>query len=246
MKFSRITALASGLLLTAAISASAQTWTKTGTPGNLPATAQVVTGVGPLLSITGSLTFSVTGSERTTAPVSNPDMYQILVDGGGTFSASTVGTDGTLFDSQLFLFDSSGKGVYMNDDDANAFGARSTLPLAINSTLSPLTPGIYYLAIAAFGANPASTSTANLIFPAPSTSTSFSGVYGPTGPGGSGSIGRWVLGGNDVETGSYTINLTGASFVPAPEPNSMVVLLLGGAGLALCMMRRRKSAARVG
>ena len=227
-----------GLLLSLSASAFAQTWTKTGNPGNLPATAQVVSGAGPLTSITGSLTFTTITNERNSVFISNPDMYQVFVDGGGTFSASTVGTDGTLWDSTLFLFDSAGKGLLFNDDDPNAaFGARSTLPL----TSAPLTPGVYYLAVGTFGARPYSGSTTSYIFPGPTSTGDFSGVFGPTGSGGAGAITGWNLTANDVETGSYTIALTGASFVPAPEPSAWLVLVLGTGGIAVRGLARRRA-----
>ena len=54
------------------------------------------------------------------------DLYRICLEGGGSFSATTVG--GTELDTQLFLFDAAGRGVYGNDDSQAT--RQSTLPAA--------------------------------------------------------------------------------------------------------------------
>jgi hypothetical protein len=96
-----------------AIPASAQgvTVTESGDAGSLPASAQKSTGIPTL--ITGAL-----------QSAADEDVYRICLTGGGTFSASTVGS--ALVDPQLFLFDASGRGVYGNDD---FFGFQSTCQL---------------------------------------------------------------------------------------------------------------------
>ena len=48
------------------------------------------------------------------ATPTDQDLYRVCLAGGGTFSATTVG--GTELDTQLFLFDADGLGVYGNDD----------------------------------------------------------------------------------------------------------------------------------
>ena len=81
------------------------------------------------------------------------DTYQIFLTGDGTFSATTV--DGTDVDTQLFLFDDAGIGVYGNDDAAACGGCfQSELPAG--DTLTPTLPGIYYLAISQFSVEPVS------------------------------------------------------------------------------------------
>jgi hypothetical protein len=88
-------------------SAGAQTWDETanggGDAGDLPATAQVVSGSGSLTAITGNL------------GASDVDMYQIIICDPLNFEATTVG--GATFDTQLWLFDLNGNGVLHNDDD---------------------------------------------------------------------------------------------------------------------------------
>lgn len=218
--------------LALALPSQAQTWTKTGNPGNLPGSAQITFGTGALTTITGALTFVQLGTERNTIYRSNADMFGFRVTGLGLFSATTVGTPGTLYDTRLYLFNSAGRGVYMNDDDPNAIGARSTLP---GMTLSP---GLYYLGIAAFGATPLSGPNAP-IFPDPTSADDFTGVFGPSGSGGRSPISAWNLGANDVETGSYTIRLTGAELVAVPEPSALAALGIGTVLLGSLVRRRR-------
>jgi Ca2+-binding RTX toxin-like protein len=180
-------ALALAVLVPAA---SAVTVTEVGDAGDLPATAQVATGLGPVDTITGTISSS-----------SDADMYRIGITGGGTFSATTVGTPGTLSDTQLFLFDASGFGVEANDDCPGTGSVRSCLPAG---GLSPSAGGIYYLAISSFDRDPVS--PGGLIFP----SFPFDGVFGPTGPGGGQAISGWSGSGG---SGTYTIQLTGATFI---------------------------------
>lgn len=151
-----------------ASTALAALWAEVGNAGDLPATAQVPAGVGALTSISGAL-----GSDT------DADMYRIWVTGGGTFSATTVG--GASFDTQLFLFYSSGMGVYANDDSAG--GLQSTLPAS--NLLTPAAAGIYYLAISGYDRDPES--PGGLIFP----TSPFTDVHGPTGAGGGSPISGW-------------------------------------------------------
>jgi hypothetical protein len=81
--------------------ALAQVWSEQGDAGDLPETAQS-TGNGALAQIQGNLS------------ADDVDMYAIYITDPANFSASTVG--GATFDTQLWLFDSDGKGVVFNDD----------------------------------------------------------------------------------------------------------------------------------
>jgi len=112
--------------------AEAFTWAEVEEAGDLPGTAQNITQNGPLEFITGSL-----------ASPTDVDMYAIFITGGGNFSATTVGLT-TDVDTQLTLFDSSGIGIYSNDDFATD-NHQSTLPAF--DPLTPTIPGLYYLAI---------------------------------------------------------------------------------------------------
>jgi len=189
--------------------AGAFPWMEVGEAGDLPGTAQTPMGIGPLDSISG-----LVGS-------GDADMYEIYVTGGGTFSATTVG--GAAFDTQLFLFDSSGMGIYANDDTSSG-GFQSTLPAFY--PLTPTTAGIYYLAISNFNYDPEN--MGGIIFP----SFPPDGINGPTGPGGGSAITGWS--GSGFSGGEYTIFLTGASAVP--EPATMGLLSLG----VLSLLRRKK------
>ena len=79
-----------------------QTWIEDGdAPALLP--GQTTVGTGAVTTIAGALTGN-----------SDADLYAIEVTDYANFSASTVG--GTTFDSTLFLFDVSGKGISMSED----------------------------------------------------------------------------------------------------------------------------------
>lgn len=197
------------------------TWTEVGDAGNLPASAQVPLGVGSLDFIAGSI-----GSST------DADMYAILINDPAMFGARTVNTPGTLSDTQLWLFDAAGNGIVFNDDSSTPASLRSAIGPAYvgNSPLGTPAPvysgpGIYYLAIT--GYNVDATSTGGLIW----NNTPFASQRGPDGPGAPGPITGWT--GTSV-TGTYTIELTGAKFIPAP--GSLALLGLG----ALAAIRRRR------
>lgn len=195
--------LVAGLGLAA--SASAQVWNEAvdggGDAGELPATAQVVTGTGPLTAILGSWL------------INDTDMYQILICDEANFSATTVG--GTTADTQLWLFDANGAGVAFNDDSG---GLQSTITsLFVNSN------GLYYLAITKY--NRDAVNAANqLIW----NNSPFGTERAPDGPGaGNPVVANWT--GTTSAGGDYRITLTGACFVP--EPTSALLLGLGALAL---------------
>lgn len=158
-------ALAIVAALAFASTASAIPWTEIGDAGNLPATAQVTAGSGPLTSISGVI-----------GPLSftDADLYRIHIPVSGAFSATTVGTGGTLIDTQLFLFDLAGLGIYGRDDNPGT--ARTTLPAG--SPLGPQLAGDFFLAITGFNLDPVN--AGGRIFPDTPRAT----LHGPTGPGG--------------------------------------------------------------
>jgi filamentous hemagglutinin family protein len=122
------------------------------------------------------------------------DLYRLSLTGNRTFSASTVG--GSSVDTQLFLFDANGIGVYANDDSGTTL--QSTLPA--NSPFTPTSSGIYYLAISAWDQDPLSAGGA--IFP------NGSGTVAATGPGSPAPLLGWNNRGQ-AAGGTYQIALQG-------------------------------------
>ena len=170
--------------------------TPTNDAGETIATAQIISSESSGVSLD-----SIFG---TIAEPGDVDTYQIFVTGDGTFSASTV--NGTTIDTQLFLFDDAGFGVYGNDDAAVCGGCfQSELPAG--DALTPTSPGIYYLAISEFGVEPVS--DGGNIFPdAFDTSPpGFENVEGPTGAGGTSPLTGFD--GVGFDSGDYTVSLTG-------------------------------------
>ncbi|MBD2089777.1 PEP-CTERM sorting domain-containing protein [Microcoleus sp. FACHB-1515] len=96
---------------------------------------------------------------------SRADLFRVYLD-GSTFLATTETVIGNYPDTQLYLLDNSGVGLYFNDntprddlryDDASQ---RSTIRLAPGT----IAPGVYYLGISAFNWDPIDTS-GNFMFP---------------------------------------------------------------------------------
>ena len=150
---------------------------------------------------------------------SDVDMYRLCLPGGGTFSASTVG--GTTVDTQLFLFASSGLGVYGNDDA----GAIRQSALPAGHPLTPRAAGVYYLAVGAFNRDPVSAGGPIFQPRAP--------VLAPIEAGASEPVSGWSgrVGGH----GPYRITVTGATCAP-PDTTAPAVDLrspLDGAEVAL-------------
>jgi hypothetical protein len=109
---------------------------ESGDAGQTLTSAQVIPGgSGQLDAITGAISSD-----------NDVDIFQISL-AGDSFSASTVG--GASFDTQLFLFDSSGVLIAENDD------SEGTLQSTISS--SSLAAGDYFLAISSFNNDPSGT-----------------------------------------------------------------------------------------
>jgi hypothetical protein len=177
------------------LSASAQTWTEQGDAGDLPETAQS-TGSGTLSQIQGSL------------DVNDVDMYAIYITDPANFSASTVG--GATFDTQLWLFDSDGKGVVFNDDAVGTTVFQSRID---NSTgcLTGRSPGVYYLAISRYNRDATGCGDGLIWLDSP-----FRAVRCPDGAEPTSRVAGWT--GTTTGGVTYTIFLTGAEGATAGDP----------------------------
>ena len=195
-----------------AISANAFVWNESGDAGETLATAQLTAGNGPLTAISGSFL------------TEDADLFCIRVMDWRAFSATTVG--GSNQDTQLFLFTRAGMGIAANDDST---GVQSTLN-AGNSLYAGRTNGeIVILGVSLYDRDPVS--AGGEIFP----DTPFSGVNGPTGPGGGSALMGFDNNG-DTATGQYRVALTGTAAC-VPEPATFAAL---GLGAAFLLRRRQK------
>ncbi|WP_218079831.1 PEP-CTERM sorting domain-containing protein [Anthocerotibacter panamensis] len=210
-----------GLILTTSVLAhgvQAATFTEIGDVGQTLTTAAIPTPESvPLITIFGTLSSST-----------DADLFLINIIDPVNFSATTVNAE-TSVDTQLFLLNSSGAAVFLNDDDPAGLGSilQSTLPTGIG----PLTAGVYYLGISPFGYDPVNLNT--LLFATGSSSTAI------VGPNISSPLTGFV--GNPFSTpgGSYRINLTGVQTVP--EPASVLGLLGMGVWGARRKLKKAKS-----
>ena len=191
-------------------------YTEVGDAGELIGTAQTVTGAtGTLDAIRGNLT-------------AGADLFKIILTGGQAFSATTTSSSLAFndFDTELFLFDSTGKGLFANDDSTDS------PPQSTITGFTPSVTGTYFLAIAGAGYLP--TSSGGQIFASSGGFLTAAGT--PTGPGGAFPLSGWTS--VSSESGLYEIRLTGASIINAaavPEPGSYWML---GAGLfAMAIVR---------
>lgn len=218
--------------------AMAVTWNELGgDAGDVPATAQVTTGVGSLTQINGTL-----GNHN------DADMYRIFITGGGTFSATANQNEALQTPLQLFLFDEDGYGVYYDDDS----GVDDTPWLPSGVTYTPTEAGIYYLAISAKNNDPIIVPSTTPIVPGNYIFGQGDYTDGPDGDGAASPIMDWDDDGWDDEfaDGDYRIILTGtefATYVPPnggngviPEPLTVASLAFGMAAVSEYVRRKRR------
>ncbi|AAZ25965.1 DVUA0089 family protein [Colwellia psychrerythraea] len=157
-------------------------------------------------SLTGGTT-QVSGSISTNNDV---DLFSFYW-GGGLLDLN-VSQDNSALDTQIFLFDSLGFGLFHNDD--------APFPNSIIQTA--LAAGEYFVGISSWSNDPLSVGGA--IFP-----SDFSGQLTPTGPGGASSLSTWEYDGNS--SGAYLLNISSTAS-QVPEPSTLAIFALGIMGLA--------------
>ncbi|MEM8834333.1 MAG: hypothetical protein AAGD00_00800 [Planctomycetota bacterium] len=232
------TAIAAVSVLAISGAAFGQAWNESGDAGDaVGAAAQVVTGSGALTAINGS---TDAGAGDLT------DAYVIRITDGSAFFASTDNTiaGDSDFDTRLWLFDLAGNAVLGNDDStagAANFSFQSFLSDAANYTAQPgggtvdpsatgatIAPGDYILAISGFSQEAFDANGVRTI----DMAVDFDALHGPNAAS-TGVLDSWEDTGFEA-TGSYSIALGGAEFIPAPG----AVAMLGLGGLAAARRRR--------
>lgn len=210
----RTAAIALFGLLAIAGTASASIYAEVPDAGELPASAQDVSGVGALTGITGSVT------------AGDADMFRIRISNPAAFSAITSGVQG---DTLLFLFNLDGTGIAKNDDISGA-NFLSEFPVG-NPLYAGLPAGDYLIAISGFAYHPFSVAAPTLLSQANFDVNTFTGVLAPQNAG---PVLSWFQLSTGPSSGNYSITLTGAEFIPAPS----AAALLGLGGLLAARRRR--------
>ncbi len=223
------------LVLICAAPAHATTITASGA-GSLPGSAEDLTTVVNLSEIVGSIPDQL-----------GVNMFAIDITDAADFSAITIpaGPFG-IPDTELFLFDSLGFGVYGNDD-LSAINVLSCLPSADGSNpcsssrpagVGPTTDGVYYLAITRSANDPLS--VGGEIF----SEILSTDVTGPDPTmGGPDPINDWdndVFTNPNIDLVNYDILLTGTGPIgTTPEPSTWALL---AAALLFLLLRRTRFA----
>ena len=191
-RFTRIAVTALAVAVSLGLAPSAFAVSENGDAGELPSTSQDL-GSGAVTSILGSFTSG-----------GDVDMYRVCLTDGASFSASATSVGSPPLDTQLFLLDANGFGVYSNDDAD--IGQRSSR-LPSNHRFSPTHPGVYYLALSSFNNDPQS--DAGEIFPDLFSSSLYPDmVVDAAGVGAGEPIVGWT-GPTRGPPGLYRINVTG-------------------------------------
>ena len=148
------------------------------------------------------------------------DMFSFYWSGG----ALTLDTIGSRADTQLFLFNSLGQGVWANDQADSMSYSRIVDPA--------LAAGLYYIGLSVFDYDPRS--SLGFMFP----SAPFNGQFGPSNLA---PLDHWArFSGHSSGEGSYVINFSSATSVPEPP----MLILLATALLGMGYFTRKGGAAR--
>ena len=186
------------VVLALALAPGALADSEVGDAGDLRATANDM-GAGAVTTITGSFT-----------DASDADVYRICLTNGTSFSATTVGA--TTLDTQMFLFNSQGYGIYANDDSG---GTRGSL-LPAQHRFSPRAGGEYFLGISSFNRDPQSSqgeifqdNFSRMLYP--------DAIVDAQGFGAAEPLSGW-LGRASGPPGTYRITLTGTKACDSTPP----------------------------
>lgn len=187
----------------AANTTSPVSYTEKGT-GNLPGTAEVAAPAGfDQLLITGLFT-DATGGFATNLV----DLFQVNITNAGHYFFDTFGSE--VADTQLFLFDSSGKGLVWNNDASLApVNTLSALDTVLNA-------GTYYLAVSWYGMDP--------------LDGSMTSIFDTLGNGGGANAGTGALSGWNDFSGASVFDRTNyvvTAYVPAPGALGLALAALG-------------------
>ncbi|MFM7262034.1 MAG: hypothetical protein ACKO3W_15710, partial [bacterium] len=189
-------------------------------------TAQPVSTGGPITSITGTLgSYPLAGGGYDVV-----DMYLIRLENPGILKISTAGNSfggSAAFDSQLFLFRADGTpddrkaiGLLANNDADDGTTGSLIGPAATDgSGFVVSSPGLYYIAITAFGTNPFTTGGGPI--------WGDLNVPGQVRFGNFGELAGWNPTGQ-VQGGGYTISIAGFSGSAVPAPGVLALFGLGG------------------
>lgn len=182
----------------------------------------------------------------TLSALQDADLFRIYIMTPSTFSATTLnaGTNDATLDTALFLFDSAGRAVATNDDDAGGLSLQATLPVG-NAFYAGLTAGYYYLGIGNSGNEPVNLNNQLLFARDPNGGTT--AVRGPAG--GVTPVALFDFDSNAYDgngAGAYRIVLTGVTTGPGtpggvPEPASWA-MMIAGFGVIGGSLRRRSAA----
>jgi hypothetical protein len=196
--FIRTAACAVIVVLGLALAPGAFAASEVGDAGDLRSTANDMGG-GAVTQIQGSFTDG-----------SDADLYRVCLTDGSSFSASTIGA--TTLDTQLFLFNSQGYGIYANDDSSGSHG--SLLPA--RHRFSPRAGGEYFVGISAFNRDPQSsqgeifnTNVNRMIYP--------DSIVDANGFGAAEPLSGWA-GRASGPAGTYKITLTGTTGCDSTPP----------------------------
>ncbi len=203
------------LFLSINITSQAQvTWTElvdsAGDVGSLIANAQDLTGQ-PYSVILGE--FSV---------IDDIDIYKINITSADSFAATTEVNVGTHVDTELWLFDENGVGVYSNDDTPNHATDMSLLPRRTSTpgdSLGPVTNGVYYIAVSIYEVVAQDEDGAE-IFENPRATLNWDRVNAPLSPK---PLAGWEVkgtGGNPPGTYRITMTGTGGTFINLANENA--------------------------